>query len=52
MDINTCRNLESKSAINFISQCQNIHIMRGMTKDFGFCGLKIGIIISSNKKIK
>lgn len=26
----------------------NIHIARGMAKDFGLCGLKLGFAISSN----
>jgi histidinol-phosphate/aromatic aminotransferase/cobyric acid decarboxylase-like protein len=51
MYLNTCRNIETLSAASYAIKYPNIHVVRGMAKDFGLCGIKIGITISSNPNV-
>lgn len=36
------------SAASYAIKYSNIHVVRSMAKDFGLCGFKIGMVISSN----
>lgn len=51
MYLSTCRYRETRSAADYALKMQNIHVVRGFAKDFGICGFKFGMAISSNNKV-
>lgn len=46
--VNTCFVTETKSAASYAVQLPNVHVARGLGKDFGVYGFKVGFTISSN----
>lgn len=41
-----------KSGIFYADKYPNIHVVRGFAKDYGLCGFKLGILISTHPQVR
>lgn len=40
------------SGVEYANKYPNIHVVRGLSKDFSLCGFRVGVLVSSNDKVR